>query len=517
MGVRLRQAGPGLLAAALALAYLVWEPPSADLAAQVFRTRLFEQVGFTVWSNQWFAGHHVPGYSVLFPPLAAILGPRLVAAVSAVLAAVLFERLAAGRYGARAWLGSLWFGAATATNLFTGRLTFALGVMIGLGALLALQRGRGAVAIVLAVLCPLASPVAGLFLALAALAFALSARRRDAAGVAVGAIATSAVLQAAFPEGGVEPFVLSAFWPTVAFAGALLVLVPRDSRTLRIAAVLYGVACLAAFAVATPMGGNVTRLGTLFGGPVLALALWRRRNLALGLLAPGLLYWQWSAPVRDVSTAIADPAAAAAYYEPLNRFLATRQGLQRVEIPLTRNHWENAWVAIRFPLARGWERQLDHRYNGLFYEDGLDPVRYRAWLRRLAVDYVAVPDARLDYTGMPEARLVRRGLPFLTPVWRSAHWRVYRVRGAAALAAGPGRIVGQGPNWFELDADRPGTFVVGFRHTPYWAVQTGRACVEPDGDGFTRVVVRRAGRVRIGARFEPRRVLSGRGACRGEG
>jgi hypothetical protein len=350
-----RQA-PWIIAAALAAAYGLAGPPSADLAAQLFRTELFERVGFTVWNGQWFAGHHVPGYSVLFPPAAALVGPRMVGALSCVASAVLFERLAHERFGSRAWLGAIWFGAATATNLFTGRLTFALGVALGLGALLAHQRRRPVTAIVLAVTCPWGSPVAGLFLALAGVAHAVGSRRREALGVAGAALASTAALQLLFVENGVEPFVLSAFWPTIAFSAAVLAVVPRDERSLRSGALLYGAGCVGAFLLATPMGGNAARLGTLFGGPLLALALWQRRPIALAAMALPVLYWQWSAPVRDVSSALRDPAVRAAYYGPLNRFLSSRDATDtRVEIPLTRDHWENVFVARRFPLARARE------------------------------------------------------------------------------------------------------------------------------------------------------------------
>ncbi|HEY8865322.1 MAG TPA: hypothetical protein VIM22_00200, partial [Solirubrobacteraceae bacterium] len=83
-----------LVAAALAVAYLIAHPPSADLAAQVYRTELFRREGFTLWDGQWFGGHHTLGYSVLFPPLGALLGPRVVGALAAVAAAALFEQLA---------------------------------------------------------------------------------------------------------------------------------------------------------------------------------------------------------------------------------------------------------------------------------------------------------------------------------------------------------------------------------------------------------------------------------------
>src|SRR3954471_16631499 len=192
---------PLLVAAALALAYLIVQPVSADLAAQVYRTDLFKEFGFTLWNGQWFAGHHTPGYSVLFPPVASVLGPRLVGALSAVAAAVLFERLTYPRWGAQARLGAIWFGAASATNLFTGRLTFAFGVAIGLGALLALQREREPLAFGLAAVCSLASPVGGLVPALAGGADGLASRRRASLIVAGSAFVVAALLAAAFPEG----------------------------------------------------------------------------------------------------------------------------------------------------------------------------------------------------------------------------------------------------------------------------------------------------------------------------
>jgi hypothetical protein len=504
----LRRAMPALIAAGLAAAYLLLRPPSADLAAHTFRAWLFDAVGFTVWNGQWFGGHHVPGFSILFPPLAALLGPRVVAALTCVVSAVLFERLARERFGERARLGAAWFGAATATNLFTGRLTFALGVAVGLGALLAHQRRRGVLAALLAAACPLASPVAGLFLVLAGVAHYVGARRRGALVLAAVALGSDLLLQVAFPENGIEPFVFSAFWPVPAFCAALLVLAPREERTFRAGAALYAVAALAAFALETPMGGNVTRLGTLFGGPVLALVLWRRRSAALAVLALPLLYWQWYPPVRDLGTAAGDPAIESAYYAPLNRYLGghATPGV-RVEIPLTRNHWENVWVARRFPLARGWERQLDVKLDRLFYEPRLDPARYRAWLDGLAVAYVAVPDARLDYTGIPEARLVRAGLPYLRPVWRSRHWRVYGVEAPLAPASPPARVVSMSPDAFAVRTSRAGAVLVRVRHTPYWQVTDGDACVKAGSDGLTRLVVRRPGYVRVAARFSLGRLL----------
>jgi hypothetical protein len=69
------------------------------------------------------------------------------------------ERLASAHFGGgAARYGSLWFGLGTVTLLATARLPFALGVALGLGALLALRRERLRAGAVLALPCPLASP-----------------------------------------------------------------------------------------------------------------------------------------------------------------------------------------------------------------------------------------------------------------------------------------------------------------------------------------------------------------------
>jgi len=154
---------PWLLAAALALAWLAFGPDTPDLAAQVYRAGLFEREGFTLVNLNWYGGHHTPAYSILFPPLAALLGVRVVGVLAAVASALLFERIARRHFGARAArLGALWFAVGTVTDLLIGRLTFALGLTVALGAVYALQRGRRRLGLALGVACTLASPVAGL-------------------------------------------------------------------------------------------------------------------------------------------------------------------------------------------------------------------------------------------------------------------------------------------------------------------------------------------------------------------
>src|SRR3954452_23266621 len=117
---------PVALAAALACAYLVVAPDSADLAAQEFRAWLFGHSGFTLWDNNWYGGHPIPGYSIFFPPLGAALGVRQAGALSVVAAAALFAAIVRRGFGpGRATAaGAVWFAAGVALQLLTGRMAF---------------------------------------------------------------------------------------------------------------------------------------------------------------------------------------------------------------------------------------------------------------------------------------------------------------------------------------------------------------------------------------------------------
>jgi hypothetical protein len=444
---------PAAVAAALAIVYLVWAPASQDLAAATFRAELFERDGFTDWNEAWYGGHHVLSYSVLYPPLAALIGVREAGAVAVVAAAALFAVLAQRRFGGRAaGIASVWFAAACAAWLLTGRMPFLLAVPFGLAAVLAADLRRPWWAAALAALCSLASPVAGLFAALAGAALfladlrgssyravaanvrsegrraLLAPGRREPVAIVAGAALPILVLNLVSPVGGVEPFAFSAFIAIPLLAAVGLWLLPPKRRALRVGVALYALLALAVFVIPNPLGGNVTRLGALIAGPVALLALWPRgRWVVLAVCVP-LLYWQLVAPVRDVRKASGDEAIERAFFEPLVEQLA-RVGPGRVHIPPTENRWEAAYVAPEHPLARGWLRQLESDDFDLFTDGRLDDAAYRDWLADHGVDYVALAlDADLDYLAQDEAELIEGGLPYLEPVWRSEDWGLYRVR-----------------------------------------------------------------------------------------
>ncbi len=498
---------PWTIALAVALpllaAYLIVGPPAGDLAAATYRSDLFARVGFTTWDTGWYAAHGywLPSYSLLSPALGALLGVRVLLVLSGLGASVVFALIAERvfpRPAAR--IAAAWFALGVCVSLLSGRVPYAPGFAIGLCSVFCAIEGRWVLAFGLAVLASVASPVAGAFLALAAVAAGLgmwlsesgrfagargflnksrscfnAARPRRApsgannnthastlrcVALAVAAAAPIAVLSVAYPNGGYEPFAASAFWPALGGVVLIALLLPAGPLNqtgrlvVRIGAALYALALIAAYAIHTPMGGNATRLGPLLAGPLLAGVLWgpaqgaasgarseatpdtpsiRHPRALLAALAPLLLYWQLATPIRDYASIAGDPSVKASYYAPvLGELRALTHGRSTiVEVPLTKAHWESAYLAghDNIELARGWERQLDTRYAAIFYTPTLSADDYRAWLIENRVRYVALPDAPLDKAGAKEGALIARGLPYLRELWHSKHWRVYRVMG----------------------------------------------------------------------------------------
>jgi hypothetical protein len=510
------------LSSALALLMLLWNPPVGDLAAQVFRAELFERAGLAIWNGSWYGGHYTLTYSVLFPPLAALLGPQVVGMLAVVSSSYLFALLVRDRWGVEARWATLWFAAGVVTLLADGQLTFALGVAFGLAALRCLQTGRGALALAAAAACPLASPVAGAFLGGVLLAGAIEpGRRPNRVALGAGALALALVLapNLAFPEAGEFPFVFSSYVAIPLWTAGALILtqgVRHEERQLRRVLVAYLLAATVIWLLPNAMGGNAVRLGALFGGPVLAAVLLSRRPRStvptwffaplLALAIAGSLYWQLTASVAQIARSVGDPSTASAYFEPPARWLRAHGAAgARIEVPPTANHWESAYLADEFDLARGWLRQLDTTREDLFYDEKkLTVASYGHWLRSNAISYVALPDAKLDYSAVKERRLILGAPSYLDLRFSSEHWRIYEVLDPKPLVAPLGAAEAEtrwiGHEGFALDVERPGEFLVRVNFTPYWSIARGTGCILRHGD-WTVARASRPGVFRVAADF----------------
>jgi hypothetical protein len=162
----LHRRSPGIVAAGsiavmFAVAYLLAPPMGRDFSAQLAHAQLAESHWPELLDLRWYSGFNPLGYSVLSPPVMAVLGVRLTTALAYVASVVLFAALLRRTAVLRPVAGAIVGAVCLTGNLVVTRTTFALGLAVALGALLALVSGRLRVSSGLSVLAPLASPVAG--------------------------------------------------------------------------------------------------------------------------------------------------------------------------------------------------------------------------------------------------------------------------------------------------------------------------------------------------------------------
>lgn len=504
---------PWLLALAVSTVVVLVARLGPDWPAQEFRAHLARDVGLTAWNDQWYGGHPLAGYSLLYPPVSAVFGAAFTGLLAAVGCTWLVTRLLPP-----VDTGRRWFGVAAAVcvggNLFLGQVPFLLGLFFGLAAVLAVLRAAPSwrattVVVLLAAACSLASPLAGLFLLLAGFtwAFDVGWRRTLPLGAAV---AGSIVALVVGGSGGPFPFPWDGLLDLLVFVTATLVLVPRRYTLIRRFVLVYAPVAVLSFVVPNPVGNNVIRLAQLLAVPAAFWMLARARK-PLAVLVIGLLpavFWQFYPIGSAAAHSAGDPSVNASYYTGLLGFLSTQDPANgRLEIPFTREHWEAARVAPYFPIARGWERQTDYQYDEVLYNP-LTPASYRQWLTSAGVDLVALPDAPIDYGGRAEQALLAHPPAYLIPVWHDAHWQVWRVAGAQPLASGA-TLTKLGTSSFDLDFTQPGDATVRVRMSSLWQVTSGQGCVLPsEPDGWVHVRATEPGALTVRARFTLSSVLS---------
>ena len=506
-GEALLCAGLGAVTASL----LVWlGPRGGDLAAHEYQRRLFLLHGFTLWDNFWYAGRYAfVNYSVLYYPLAALVGIALLSVLTVALAAGSFAGLLEREWGPAArWAGRsfalLWPGV-----ILAAELPLALGVALALLCLLALQAGRRWTGAALIVLTLAASPVAFVLLVIV-LAGVVAGRhpglRLRAAAVPAIAVAAATAAELLtlhlFPVGTLA-FPAGEAVQAAAFCIVLLALTWRleRARGLRGVLAVYLVAVVAIYVIPTGLGHDIARL-RLLALPIalLVAALRRWRPLPLVLAAVGLAAaWNVFPLASAWASSAADRSANARVWPAPVSYLRThlRTGY-RVEAVDTVDHWPALYLArADIPLVRGWFRQDDHPVAGLLYHR-FTAAEYVGWLRRLGVEYVVLTDAPPDHTSRHEARLVRDGHAGLRKVFASRGVSIYAVPRPRPIVTGPGRptVLALGESLLRLRVPHGGTYHVAIRWSPYWHASTG--CLMRAPGGLLRLRTRTAATVRIG-------------------
>ncbi|MFE0723055.1 hypothetical protein ACFW4Q_08230 [Streptomyces rochei] len=494
--------------------YAVWwaflATGGGDLAAQEAWADFVSRHGGSAYGLFWYGGTHTANYSVISPYLMALFGVRTVTAVSGLaaswLAAVLVVRTGVRGPGWVALLASL----ALWCNVASGRTTFALGLAFALAACVPLVRERRlAVAAGYAALATMASPVAGLYLAVVGAGFLLVRDRGRALVLLVPPAAVVGLTTLLFPFAGEQPMPAGRIWPPVVLGLAVTALAPRDWRVARWSGAVYAAGTVLTYVVPSAVGTNVERFAEYFAPPVLLAALLgadRARRVVRGLLAVVLVFsvgWTVKKTADDLTEYTVVPAWATETDGVVRALEGLGADRTRVEVVPARDHREAAALAPHVHLARGWNRQLDVERGRLFYDGTFSPAAYRDWLDRWAVGFVVLPSAKPDGPAEAEAALVRDPdlrPGWLEPVWQDEHWRIFRVRDAVPLVSEPGTVVAATGAELVLRVDRPGSMTVRVAWSPW--LRTDGGCLARDGE-FTRLTVEAPGEYRLSSRYGP--------------
>jgi len=489
-------------AAALSILLVRFGPPGSDMAAHAYQRALFLKHGFALWNNLWYSGRYsFVTYSLVYYPLAGLVGIRALAVATVGVSAVAFSVLVWRQWGHDARWASRSFAPVWAAAVLSGAFPFMLGAAFALLALCALQTREGWRFGALAALTAATSPVAFLLLGVVGAGCGLPralSRSLVLPAVVFGLAALAELLLwRMFPSRGRYPFSGEEFVAATVFCalGWLVTWRVERLRTLGLIFPVYFAACLAALVVPSGLGENVCRL-RYFAIPVAVLALSLRGWKPLWLAVPTLALacaWNTTPLIASYVDGRRDPSASATYWQPAIGFLHAHLGPSyRVEAVDTVGHWDAVYLPeAGIPLVRGWFRQDDFPENTVLY-DRPTPRQYLGWLRRLGVRYVVLTGAPSDYSARAEAALLARGVPGLRVAYRSPTTTVFAVSSPRAIVTGPGhpRILAMTATRVVLRLSRPGRFRVAVRDSPYSRAVGG--CVARRSDGMTELVSRRA-------------------------
>ncbi|MBZ6139483.1 MULTISPECIES: MFS transporter [Streptomyces] len=480
---------PVLSVTALAAAlHIVWfftfANSGGDLAAQDAWSEFVGRHPDSAYNLAWYGGMHPVSYSVVSPYLMSVLGVRTTMMIAGTLSAGLLTMLL---IRSRAVRNPLWASLAglfgLLCNAASGRVTFGLGMMFGLGAVAAVfcwphrwryeRWAKGLCAAPLAALSTMSSPVAGLFVGLVAVALFLQKRRPGAWSLGLAPAAVVALSAWLFPFSGTQPMSIGSAALPVVYSALVYAFVPRAWTTVRITSAVYGLSVLLVWLISSQIGSNITRLAMLFSGVALVAALpftvrKSRKWYALVVSIVGFVGWIGAASANDIVHTT--PAASwARELAPLvNELQQVGAERGRVEVVPARSHREASALSPYVNLARGWNRQADMERNPLFYDDTLNSANYHEWLRRWAVHFVVLPKDEPDGDGGEREReLVQRGLPFLKQIWGDDNWQLFQVTNPTPLAEPDAEVRRAEQGEWTIDVKEPGRILVRVPYSPW--------------------------------------------------
>ncbi|MEV0226643.1 MFS transporter [Streptomyces sp. NPDC050704] len=480
---------PVALATALSgVLHVIWfftfANSGGDLAAQDAWAEFVGRHPDSAYNLAWYGGMHPVSYSVVSPYLMSVLGVRttmmIAGTISAGLLMLILIRSRAVRNPVWAALAGVF---ALLCNAASGRVTYGLGMVFGLGAAAVVfcwphrwrykRWAKALCAAPLAAIATAASPVAGLFVGLVAVALFLQKRRPGAYALGIAPAMVVGVSAWLFPFSGTQPMMIGSASLPFIYAGFVYFLVPKEWKTVRITAAVYGLAVLLVWLISSQIGSNISRLAMLFAGVTLLAALpfavpRSRKWYAIVVAFAGFVTWIGYKAVDDVIHTTPEASWARELAPLVNQLQVVGAEKGRVEVVPARSHREASALAPYVNLARGWNRQADMERNPLFYDDTLNSANYHEWLQRWAVHYVVVPKGEPDGDGGEREReLVQRGMPYLKQVWGDANWQLFKVTDPTPMADPPAVVDRAGQDELTIEVKKAGRVLIRMPYSPW--------------------------------------------------
>lgn len=492
LGVRLRsfvlRHRVAVVTALAGLLHLAWfftfANSGGDLAAQDAWAEFVGRHPDSAYNLAWYGGMHPVSYSVVSPYLMSVLGVRTTMMIAGTISAGLLTMILIRSRVVREPLWPALAGVfALLCNAASGRVTYGLGMVFGLAAAAVVfcwpyrwrykRWAKALCAAPLAALATAASPVAGLFVGLVAVALFFQKRRPGAYALGIAPAIVVAVSAWLFPFSGTQPMSIGSSSLPFIYAVLIFALVPRTWKTVRITAAVYGLSVLLVWLISSQIGSNITRLAMLLAGVVLVAALPftvpKSRKWYLTVVAiAGFIGWIGFKSVDDVveTTPVASWTRELAPLVNQLQVVGAEKG--RVEVVPARSHREASALAPYVNLARGWNRQADMERNPLFYDDTLNSANYHEWLQRWAVHYVVLPKGEPDGDGGErERQLVQRGMPYLRQIWGDANWQLFAVTDPTQLADPPAVVDRAEQGELTIEVKKAGRVLIRIPYSPW--------------------------------------------------
>nr|WP_202501256.1 DMT family transporter [Streptomyces sp. SID5785] len=476
-----------------------------DLAAQDAWAEFVGRHPDSAYNLAWYGGMHPVSYSVVSPYLMSLLGVRTTMMIAGTLSAALLTLiLIRTRVVARPLWPALAGVFALLCNAASGRVTFGLGMMFGLAAVAAVfcwphrwrykRWAKAAVAAPFAGIATAASPVAGLFVGLVAVALFLQKRRPGAWALGLAPAAVVGLSAWLFPFSGTQPMSFGSALLPLVYGALCYALVPREWVTVRITSAVYTLSVLLVWLISSQIGSNITRLPMLFAGVALlaALPFTQRRSrkwYAIVVAFVGMNAWVGFKSVDDIVHTTPEASWTRELAPLVNELQEVKAERGRVEVVPARSHREASALAPYVNLARGWTRQADMKRNPLFYDDTLNSANYHDWLGRWAVHYVVLPKGEPDGDGGEREReLVQRGLPYLRQVWGDANWQLFAVTDPTPMAEPNAVVDAAEQSELTIEVTKPGRILIRVLYSPWLSVvdEDGKSLGVPEETDASR-------------------------------